>query len=139
MGGVFLAMQGGLNAQLGSLLKNPLLATLIAFIMSSGMAAVAILISMKELPSVEQIRSIPSYLWFSGALSSVIGVSLYYYTIPRLGISTMISLGLSSQLIFSVIAGHYGWFGLPIEPVSIKRLAGVILMISGILFINNTK
>ncbi len=139
MGGVFLAMQGGLNAQLGSLLKNPLLATLIAFVMSSGMAAVAILISMKELPSAEQVRSIPSYLWFSGALSSVIGVSLYYYTIPRLGISTMISLGLSSQLIFSVIAGHYGWFGLPIEPVSIKRLAGVILMITGILFINNTK
>lgn len=31
VGGVFLAMQGGLNAQLGVQLKNPLLASLTAF------------------------------------------------------------------------------------------------------------
>jgi transporter family-2 protein len=67
---------------------------------------------------------------------SVVGISLYYYTIPRLGISTMISLGLSGQLIISVIAGHYGWFGMPEEPVTIKRMVGAIAMIVGIVMIN---
>jgi transporter family-2 protein len=48
----------------------------------------------------------------------------------------MISLGLSGQLIISVIAGHFGWFGMPVEPVTIKRLFGVMAMIIGIIMIN---
>jgi transporter family-2 protein len=137
IGGIFLAIQGGLNAQLGSLLKSPILASLIAFFCSALFAGLIVLIGMKQTPSIDQVRAIPAYLWFSGALFSVVGISLYYYTIPRLGLSTMISLGLTGQLIISVIAGHFGWFGMPIEPVTIHRIIGVAAMITGILFINN--
>lgn len=136
VGGIFLAIQGGLNAQLGSLLKSPLLASLIAFLCSALFAGVIVLISIRQIPTLDQVQSIPTYLWFAGALFSVLGISMYYYTIPRLGISTMISLGLSGQLIISVIAGHFGWFGMPVEPVTIKRLFGVMAMIIGIIMIN---
>ena len=136
-GGIFLAIQGGLNAQLGSLLKSPILASLVAFFCSALFAGFIVLISFRQIPSIDQLRSIPSYLWFAGALFSVVGISLYYYTIPRLGISTMISLGLSGQLIISVVAGHFGWFAMPVEPVTIKRLFGVAAMIVGIIMLND--
>lgn len=136
IGGIFLAVQGGLNAQLGALLKNPILASLVAYFWSALFAGVILLISIRQIPSVDQIQKIPSYLWFAGAMFSVVGISLYYYTIPRLGIATMISLGLSGQLIISVIAGHFGWFGMPEEPVTIKRMVGAIAMIVGIVMIN---
>jgi transporter family-2 protein len=136
VGGIFLAIQGGLNAQLGSLLKSPLLASLIAFLCSALFAGFIVLISIRQIPTLDQVQAIPTYLWFAGALFSVLGISMYYYTIPRLGISTMISLGLSGQLIISVIAGHFGWFGMPVEPVTIKRLFGVMAMIIGIIMIN---
>ena len=40
LGGVFLAAQGGLNSTLGVLLKNPLLASVVAFFMSTVFAMV---------------------------------------------------------------------------------------------------
>jgi transporter family-2 protein len=137
IGGVFLAMQGGLNAQLGVLLGSPLLASLVAYFFSISIALVAVALSIKSMPTIQQLKEIPYHLWFSGAVFSFIGISLYYYTIPKLGISTMISLGLFGQLTFSVIAGHFGWFGLPTEPIEYKKIMGVSAMIIGILLINN--
>lgn len=135
-GGVFLAAQGGLNARLGVLLKSPLLASLVAFSCSALFAFLLVVFSMKGIPARQDLRAIPGYLWVTGGLFSVLGISLYYYTIPKLGVSTMISLGLCGQLIFSVIAGHFGWFNLPVEPVDYKRMLGIAAMIAGILLIN---
>ena len=135
-GGVFLAAQGAFNSHLGVLLKNPLLASVTAFLSSTLFSFLFVLLSAKNPPSLATIKNIPFYLWFTGGLLSVIGISLYYYTIPKLGISTMISIGLCGQIIFSIIAGHYGILGLPIEPITIKRILGVVSMISGILLIN---
>jgi transporter family-2 protein len=136
IGGVFLAIQGGLNAQLGVLLKHPLWAALTAFSCSALFALLFLLLQTTKLPDLNALRSVPGYLWFAGGLFSVLGIGLYYYTIPRLGVSTMISLGLSGQLIFAVVAGHFGWFGMPVEPMDLKRIAGVITMIFGILLIH---
>jgi transporter family-2 protein len=137
IGGVFLAIQGGMNAQLGVLLKNPLLASLVAFFFSASFALLFLVFSIKNIPGIDQLKEVPFYLWFSGALFSVLGISLYYYTIPKLGISTMISLGLSGQLIFSVIAGHFGWFNFPAEPINYKKMIAIASMIFGIILINN--
>lgn len=136
VGGVFLALQGGLNAQLGVLLKNPLLASLIAFISSTLFALIFVLINFKSLPSLLHTKEIPFYLWFTGGFFSVVGISLYYYTIPKLGISTMISIGLCGQLVFAVIAGNYGWLNLPSEPITLKKTIGVSSMVIGIILIN---
>ena len=136
IGGVFLAMQGGLNAQLGVLLRNPLLASLFAFFSSTVFALVFVLFNFRSLPTVSQMKGIPFYLWFMGGFFSVLGISLYYYTIPKLGISTMISIGLCGQLIFAVIAGNYGWLNLPLEPITLKKTIGMLSMILGIALIN---
>ncbi|NIJ45222.1 transporter family-2 protein [Wenyingzhuangia heitensis] len=136
VGGIFLAAQGGLNAQLGVLLKNPFLASVVAFFSSCVFALLFVLIRVKSFPSNNQLHQIPFYLWFTGGFFSVIGISLYYYTIPKLGVATMISFGLCGQLIFAVIAGHFGWLNLPTEPITLKRTIGIIAMISGIFIIN---
>ncbi|MEO1049720.1 MAG: DMT family transporter [Bacteroidota bacterium] len=136
-GGIFLAMQGGLNAQLGVMLKSPLLASLVGFTVSMLLALLVVTISMRQVPDVQHLKKVPYYLWFAGGAMSLLGIGLYYYTMPKLGISTMISLGLFGQLIFAVVAGHFGWFGLPVEPVDTKRIGGVLAMILGIFLINN--
>ncbi len=136
IGGIFLALQGGLNAYLGVLLKNPFLASLIAFFSSTLFALLFVLINFKSFPTLLNVKGIPFYLWFTGGFFSVIGISLYYYTIPKLGISTMISIGLCGQLIFAVIAGNYGWINLPVEPITIKKTIGISSMILGIILLN---
>jgi bacterial/archaeal transporter family-2 protein len=135
-GGVALAAQSGLNTQLGVSLKNPLLASVIAFLSSALFALIFVFIIVKDFPSITQLKGIPIYLWFTGGLLSVIGIGLYLYTIPKLGISTMISIGLCGQLIFAAIAAHFGWLNLPMEPLTLKKCIGIVAMISGILITN---
>ncbi|MDO6739227.1 DMT family transporter [Wenyingzhuangia sp. 2_MG-2023] len=135
-GGIFLAAQGGLNAHLGVLLKNPLLASVVAFFISCLFALLFVLVSVKNYPTTQQLQQIPFYLWFTGGLFSVLGIGLYYYTIPKLGVATMISFGLCGQILFAVIAGHFGWLNLPTEPITVKKMIGVLAMISGIFIIN---
>lgn len=135
-GGVFLAIQAGFNTQLGTILKQPILAVIATSIASSVFGIVVFLIIGKDTFQFERIVHVPWYLWFVGGLFSMIGISLYFYTIPKMGISKMIAFGLCGQLIFSLIAGTFGWLNLPVEPLTSKRLIGAFVMIVGIILIN---
>ena len=135
MVGIMVVVQGGLNARLGIYLNSPLLATSVAFLVSAIVTLAAVLLTVRQLPTMQAMKSVPIYLWFTGALFSVMAVTLFYYLIPKLGISTAVTFGLCGQIIFSTIAAHYGWFGLPVEPIAIKKIIGAIAMIAGIFFI----
>jgi len=133
--GIMVVIQGGVNARLGILLNNSLLATSTALTMSASFTLIAVLITVRQFPSMHQLREIPMYMWVTGGLLSFLAVTLFYYIIPRLGISTAVTFGLAGQLIFAAIAGHFGWFNMPLEPVSVKKVMGLIVMISGVILI----
>jgi transporter family-2 protein len=135
-GGVFLAIQAGFNSQLGNILKQPVLAVISSSISSVIFGIIFIFIFEKVSVQSLVTTQVPWYLWFIGGLFSVIGIYIYFYTIPKIGISKMIALGLCGQLIFSLIAGKYGWLNLPVEPITTKRLLGTVAMLIGIILIN---
>lgn len=137
LGGVFLAIQGGFNAQLATHLRNPLLAAVVAFSVSAYLGTIFLLCSKSAFPARFDLARIPYYLWFAGAFFSLLGICLYYYAIPILGLGQMISLGLCGQLLFSVVASHFGWFELPIQQIDLRKILGVIAMILGILLIHS--
>ncbi len=135
-GGVFLAVQAGFNAQLGSTLKQPILAVIASSISSVVFGCLILFLSNKESIQNLTTNQVPWYLWFIGGLFSVLGIAIYFYNIPKIGISKMIALGLCGQLIFSLIAGKYGWLNLPVEPITTKKLLGTITMVIGIILFN---
>ena len=130
--GICLVLQSAFNSQLSTSLKSPILATLVAY-----MVGILLLISYSiynkvNIPSKIIIEETPIHLWFGGAIFSLSGLLIYYYAIPRIGISQTIVYGLFAQLIFSAIASHFGWFGMPIYPVSALRFFGLLLISSGV-------
>ncbi|MEM8895279.1 MAG: DMT family transporter [Bacteroidota bacterium] len=135
MVGIMVVIQGGLNSRLGMHLESPLLATAAALSLSATFTVIAVLVTGRQLPSIQILKEIPFHLWFTGAVFSFIAVTLFYYLIPKLGISTAVSFGLCGQIIFSMIAANYGWFGLPVEPIALKKIIGVTAMITGIFLI----
>ncbi|WP_452219045.1 DMT family transporter [Lacinutrix undariae] len=136
-GGVLLAAQAAYNTQLSSIVKHPILAVVSASISSALFGSFFIFLFEKENIQYNAIQQVPWYLWGIGGLFSMIGISLYIYTIPKIGISKMIAIGLCGQIIFSLIAGKFGWLNLPTEPITTKRLIGAITMITGIILINS--
>lgn len=135
--GILIVMQGGINARLGVLLNNSLLATSFAMVISACFTIMAVFATVRQFPSAEQIQQVPSYMWFTGGLLSFVAVSLFYYIIPRVGISTAVTFGLSGQIIFAAIASHFGWFNIPTDPISMKKVVGIVIMISGIAIIKS--
>lgn len=128
-------IQGGINSRLGILLNNSLLATLIALTMAASFTLIAVLITVRQIPSMYQLREIPIYMWVLGGLLSFLAVTLFYYVIPKVGISTAVTFGLAGQLLFAAIAGHFGWFNMPLEPFTMKKIAGLFMMIAGVILI----
>lgn len=135
--GIMVVMQGGINARLGMLLNNSLLATSTALTMSASFTLIAVLITVRQFPSMDLVREIPGYMWVTGGILSFLAVTLFYYIIPRVGISTAVAFGLAGQLIFAAIAGHFGWFNMPLEPISMKKVMGLIVMILGVILIKS--
>jgi transporter family-2 protein len=135
LAGAAITFQASMNARLGVLLKNPVLATAIAFLFACFFTLLFMLINQRQLPVYADIRSIPTYLWFGGILSAF-GVGSYYYLIPKMGVGSMMSFALSGQLILAIIAGHFGWFEQPIKPITPKVLIGIFAMVLGINLIN---
>lgn len=131
-----IAVQAAMNAQLGVLLKSSLLGTSIAFLCACLFTLFATLFSAKHYPQMEDIKSVPTYLWFSGGVLSAFGVGMFYYLIPKMGVGTMMSYALSGQILVAVVASHFGWFDLPEKPIGVIKMLGAILLVIGVLLLN---
>lgn len=136
LAGAAISIQAAMNAQLGSLLRNPFLAACIAFCSSLVFTILIILFKTREYPSIEMLKSVPVYLWFSGGMLSAFGISMFYYLIPKMGMGSMMSFALTGQLIIAIIISHFGWFALPEKSLTLGKLVGVIALIIGIILIN---
>ena len=136
LAGIALAIQATLNTHLGQMLSSSLLATLVAFVSGSLVISFVTLASLKKLPSFDVIQTVPTYLWFTGGLLSTFALALFYYLIPKIGILPLISLSLAGQLLYAVIAGHYGFFNFPVTTISTSKIIGVASMLLAIFLIN---
>jgi transporter family-2 protein len=134
--GAAISVQATMNAQLGVLLNNSMLGTSIAFIFSGLFALIFMAISTKHYPVLDDIKTVPTYLWFSGGALSAFGVGSFYYLIPKMGVGPMMAYALSGQLVIAMIASHFGWFDLPTKSINLLKITGALSLFIGVLLIN---
>ncbi|GHF96224.1 DMT family transporter [Thalassotalea marina] len=137
--GAAIAVQAALNTKLGVITNNTFFATSVAFLVAFITTCAAFLIFMNGLPNVNTLRSVPVYMWFTGGMISALGVGLFYFLIPKMGVGQMMSFALTGQLITAMIISHQGWLNLPEKPIEIQSIIGAILMIFGVILVNWSK
>ena len=54
---------------------------------------------------------------------------------PRIGVLNVLAAAVVGQLLVSILIDHFGWFGVPVQPVSIARLAGAVSLVAGLFLI----
>ena len=71
--------------------------------------------------------------WYAlcGGILGVMIVGGYAFVIPRIGLAPAITLAISSQLILSAALSHYGVLGTVQQPVTISRIAGILVLLLG--------
>jgi bacterial/archaeal transporter family-2 protein len=136
--GGLIALQGSVNAALGKFLEHPLHAAIVSF--ASGLVAVLIASLMMKtgLPSISKIFSAPKVILIGGLLGSVFVTSVIL-CVPKVGVANVVMAALCGQIILSLILDHFGAFNMPKQAIDIKRVAGALLVICGVILINYKK
>ena len=132
--GFLLAIQGSINTQLTTFLKNPIQGGLVNFMVGFFCLIILNVIFRTQIPDWEHLKTTPWYL-FAGGMLGAIFVSSVIFFIPRIGVSTVLAASIAGQLIAASVIDHFGFFGLTVHPISAGRVAGILLLLGGIFLI----
>jgi bacterial/archaeal transporter family-2 protein len=137
LAGAALPVQGAINAQLRADLDAPLTAGAVSFLVATaGMAILlaAALSAGAPRPRIEPLRDLPWWGWLGGLVGASYVVSVFLL-IPEIGAAPTIALTVAGQQIASVFVDRYGLLRVSARPVTTTRLAGVALLLAGVLLI----
>ncbi len=128
--GGLLPVQGSINSHLSSLLKHPLQAAFVSFFVGT-LALLFLNVFLKtEVPAAKELVKIPFYLFLGGLLGAIY-VTSAIVLIPKIGITSLLAASIAGQLIISSLIDHFGFFNVPIHPISFGRVAGIALLATG--------
>ncbi|MEH2276427.1 MAG: DMT family transporter [Nostoc sp.] len=137
LAGMLLPTQAGINAQLAKQFGHPLLAATVSFSFGTVALLLFTVMSHLSLPALGRLIQIPWYLWLGGLLG-VIYLTATIVLAPLLGAATMIGLIILGQMLAAITLDHFGLVGFPVHPLSLWRVVGVILLITGVVFVQRT-
>lgn len=127
--GFVLTLHLAMNSQVGAILKNPRMGNAIFWAIG---ACTAIIIGLTDWdPTVfTRLKEVPIWLLTAGIMGGalVFGIA---WTMPRLGAGTAFVLMIAGQVISGMIFSHFGLFGSPVEPISMAKLGGALLLVAG--------
>ena len=132
-GGAMIAVQAPTNAMLAKAGGSPVLAALISFAVGTAALLVSWLASGNR-PSAGVWSGLPWYAWLGG-LYGAIFVAVAAYAAPRIGLASLITIGVAGQIAAALWLDHIGALGLPREPINIGRLVGALLVIAGVILV----
>jgi len=128
--GVVLAVHLAMNGKVGSVLQNARVGNAL-FWCIGALGAVAIGISGWQSGALGQLKQVPPILLTAGVLGACL-VFAIAWLIPQVGAGSVMITLLAGQVIGGLLMSHYGWLGSPVQPVTISKVAGVIVMIAGV-------
>ena len=130
------ALQAPTNARLATAVASPVNAALVSFAVGTvALGVVAAILHTR--PDVAATRALPWYAWLGGAYGACFVVAAAW-GVPRLGVAMTITLMVGGQLLISLALDHFGVLGVPQQPLSLGRIAGVGLVLAGVLLVRQS-
>ena len=77
------------------------------------------------------------YAWLGGVYGACFVVAAAW-GVPRLGVAMTITLMVGGQLLLSLILDHFGALGVPRQPLNLGLIAGVGLVLAGVLLVRRS-
>ena len=129
--GFGLTVQVGMNSQLRKVLQNANTAALISFLVGTAGLVALLLATRTTMPSRDTLASVPLWAWFGGLMGAFY-VAVSTVVAASLGTTALLGLTLLGQLATALVIDHYGWLGLAQHPITMTRIAGVVLLGAGV-------
>jgi transporter family-2 protein len=135
--GIVLAVHLSMNAQVGLILKNPKMGNAL-FWCIGGITALLIGFSNWDVDVFQRLKEVPVWLLTAG----VIGAALVFgiaWIIPQIGAAPAFVLMVAGQVVAGLVVSHFGLLGAPVEPVTLTKVIGVLLLVAGVSLVSFTK
>jgi bacterial/archaeal transporter family-2 protein len=130
--GILLAIMMQINASLGRLI-GPLESSFVVHLVGTGLALVLVARHLHH-TVVQQLTKVPLKLYSCG----VYGVTLVLVSnivVPHLGMVLFTVTVITSSLVFSAIADHWGMLQPQRLPMNLWRLTGILCALVGLLLV----
>ena len=135
--GVVLAVHLAMNGKVGSVLSNARVGNAL-FWCIGALGAVAIGLTGWQSGALDPIRQVHPVLLTAG----VLGASLVFaiaWLIPQVGAGPLMITLLAGQVIGGLVMSHFGWLGSPVQPITVTKIAGVLVMVGGVVIATYSK
>ena len=134
LAGMVLPLQASLNAKMGAVVQNPLLGSLLSFLVGTVGLLIYIVVSRVPISNLLLAKTAPAILWLAGLLGAFY-VTAIILLVPRLGVALTFGLVIAGQMVVSILFDHFGVLGTPVQPFNWMRLFGVMMLIGGVLIL----
>jgi transporter family-2 protein len=112
---------------------SPLLAALISFVVGT-VALFLVWFASGNRPGTSAFAGLPWYAWLGG-LYGAMYVAVAAFAAPRIGLASLITIGIAGQIVVAMWLDHAGALGLPKEPVNLVRIGGALLVVVGVILV----
>jgi transporter family-2 protein len=134
--GGLIAIQAPTNAMLAKAGGSPVLAALISFVVGT-VALTAVWLGSGDRPSAQAFSGLPWYAWIGGLYGAVF-VGVAAYAAPKIGLASLITIGIGGQIVMALILDHVGALGLSREPINAGRMIGALLVVAGVVLVRRS-
>lgn len=129
--GAFIPVTAALSGSLGRAIGNPQFAALVVISGAFAMVLAYTVSTGAAAPPANLARTVTPLQMAAG-----FGIAFYLLAItvvaPRLGVGTAVMLVVAAQIASSAVIDNFGLFGAPHKPVGLWRLAGLAVMMAGV-------
>ena len=134
--GGMIALQAPTNAMLSRAGGSAVLAALISFSVGTAALLIAWLASANR-PGATAFAGLPWYAWIGG-LYGAIYVAVAAFAAPKIGLASLITIGIAGQIAMALWLDHLGALGLPKEPANLGRVLGALLVVAGVILVRRS-
>lgn len=130
--GFLLSNQSPINADLSRIVRSPLIAGTISFIIGTlFLGVLALTMSGRLFPSGSFIRTQPMWIWL-GCLLGAVYLTSNILLFPKIGAIQTTILPIMGQITMGTITDSFGWFGAEKIAMTPWRLVGIGVLIVGV-------
>jgi transporter family-2 protein len=128
--GALVAMQAPINSRLGKTVGGVQAATFSFLVGTAALVAISFILR-GGLSSLGQIGKVPWWALIGGLLGAVF-VFVALEAVKTLGASGLTAAVIAGQLAMSVVIDRFGLLGVAKTPITVHRVAGIVLLIAGV-------
>jgi len=135
--GVVLAVHLAMNGRVGSVLNNARVGNAL-FWCIGALAALTIGLTGWQEGALSPLKDVHPLLLTAGVFGACL-VFAIAWLIPQVGAGSVMITLLAGQVIGGLLLSHFGWLGSPVQPISVAKVLGVLIMIGGVVLATYSK